>query len=182
MKLFLSADIEGTCGIASWPEADPASSAAYVPMQKQMTREVAAACRGALEAGAEEVFVKDAHNSARNVIPGELPRKTRIHRGWAGDLLSMMNGLDQEKFDAVIFTGYHAWAGDSGNPLSHTMNTQNNRVTINGVRASEFLINSNALMYKKERFPAPFYSAFSLAAGLKRAIPISNGPTHLGIT
>ncbi len=142
MKVFLSADIEGTCTIASWPEADPASAAAYGPMQRQMTREVAAACRGALSAGAEEVFVKDAHNSARNIIPGELPRQTRIHRGWAGDLLSMMNGLDQEPFDAVFFTGYHAWAGASGNPLSHTMNSQNNRVTINGVRASEFLINA----------------------------------------
>ena len=85
MKVFLSADIEGTCGIASWPEADPASAAAYGPMQRQMTLEVAAACRGALSAGAEEVFVKDAHNSARNIIPGELPRQTRIHRGWAGD-------------------------------------------------------------------------------------------------
>ena len=147
MKVFLSADIEGTCGITAWPEAQPASHADYAPMQKQMTREVAAACRGALAAGAEEVMIKDAHNSARNLIPSELPRQIRIHRGWAGDLLSMMNGLDQDKFDAVIFTGYHSWAGAPGNPLSHTMNTQNTRVTLNGVRCSEFLINSYTAGY-----------------------------------
>lgn len=142
MKLFLSADIEGTCGICTWPETERGTPMDYTPAQRQMTREVAAACAGALEAGAEEVLVKDAHDSARNIDPTALPRKTRLHRGWSGDPLSMMSGLDQESFDAVIFTGYHAWAACPGNPLSHTMNLRNSRVTLNGLPCSEFLINS----------------------------------------
>ena len=48
MKLFLSADMEGTCGVVSWPETERATPMDYAPIQKQMTREVAAACRGAL--------------------------------------------------------------------------------------------------------------------------------------
>ena len=52
MKVFLSADIEGTCGICAWPETDRATPFDYTPFQQQMTREVAAACRGALAAGA----------------------------------------------------------------------------------------------------------------------------------
>ena len=44
MKVFLSADMEGTCGIVSWPETDRPTPMDYNPMQKQMTREVAAAC------------------------------------------------------------------------------------------------------------------------------------------
>lgn len=147
MKVFLSADMEGTCGIVDWKETDRPTPMDYTPYQKQMTREVAAACKGALSAGAEEVLVKDAHDSARNIDCAQLPRNTRIHRAWSGDLLSMMTGLDQEQFDAVFFTGYHAWAGCPGNPLSHTMNTRNTRVWLNGVPCSEFLMNSYTAGY-----------------------------------
>jgi D-amino peptidase len=59
----------------------------------------------------------------------------------------MMCGLDREKFDAVIFTGYHAWAGCSGNPLSHTMNRRNTGVRLNGIPCSEFLLNSYTAGY-----------------------------------
>ena len=100
MKVFLSADMEGTCGIVCWPETERTTAFDYTPLQKQMTREVAAACRGALAAGAEEVLVKDSHDSARNIDPTQLPRHTRIHRGWSGDPLSMLPGLTQEHFDA----------------------------------------------------------------------------------
>lgn len=116
MKIFLSADMEGTCGVVSWPETERATPMDYTPIQKQMTREVAAACRGALSAGAEEVLVKDAHDSARNIDPAGLPRDTRLNRAWSGDPLSMMSGLDREKFDAVFFTGYHAWAAARATP------------------------------------------------------------------
>ena len=47
MKVFLSADMEGTCGIVSWPETERTTPFDYSPAQKQMTREVAAACQGA---------------------------------------------------------------------------------------------------------------------------------------
>lgn len=147
MKVFLSADMEGTCGIVSWPETERSTPFDYTPMQKQMTREVAAACRGALAAGAEEVLVKDAHDSARNIDPTGLPRGIRMNRSWSGDLLSMMSGLDKDKYDAVFFTGYHAWASCPGNPLSHTMNGRNNLVTLNGVLCSEFLINTYTAGY-----------------------------------
>ncbi len=147
MKIYLSADIEGTCGICTWPETDRATPFDYTPYQQQMTREVAAACRGALAAGAEEVLVKDAHDSARNIDPMQLPRGIRINRGWSGDVLSMMTGLKREKFDAVFFTGYHAWASCPGNPLSHTMNLRNDHVMLNGVKCSEFLINTYTAGY-----------------------------------
>ena len=147
MKIYLSADIEGTCGICAWPETERSTPFDYTPYQQQMTREVAAACRGALAAGASEVLVKDAHDSARNIDPMQLPRQTRINRGWSGDVLSMMTGLNRETFDAVFFTGYHSWAACTGNPLSHTMNLRNNRVTLNGMPCSEFLINTYTAGY-----------------------------------
>ena len=145
MKIFISADIEGTTGIVNWEETDLEKNAS-VYFRQQMTREVKAACDGALEFGADEILVKDAHDSARNIDPSKLPEKAKIFRGWARNPLIMMAGLDKS-FDGVIFTGYHSAAGTNGNPLAHTMNTQNEYVRINGEFASEFIINSYTAAY-----------------------------------
>jgi D-amino peptidase len=147
MKLYMSSDLEGTTGIVDWDETniDHPSSKYFI---EQMTREVSAACEGAIEAGADEIVVKDAHSSARNINPSRLPDKTRLIRGWMGSPLSMMGGIDST-FDGVIFTGYHSAAGTAANPLAHTMNRRNVYVKINGEFASEFLINSYiAALYK----------------------------------
>ena len=81
MKVFISADIEGTCGITDWAETERCTMDDYKPFQKQMTREVKAACKGALDAGVGEIFLKDAHDSARNIDAAELPECIRILRG-----------------------------------------------------------------------------------------------------
>ena len=140
-KLFISADIEGTAGIVNWDETERSVPHDYDYFANQMTREVAAACEGAHDAGVEEIVVKDAHDSARNLNPAKLPEYARVYRGWARHPYSMMFGLD-ETFDGVVFTGYHSAAQMPGNPLSHTMNTQNNFVKVNGMLAPELMLNS----------------------------------------
>ena len=85
MRVYLSADIEGTCGIADWAETERATMDDYRPFAAQMTAEVAAACEGAVAAGAEEIVVKDAHDSARNLDGSRLPRQARLFRGWTSD-------------------------------------------------------------------------------------------------
>ena len=147
MRLYLSADIEGTCGIADWAETERATMDDYRPFAAQMTAEVAAACEGAVAAGAEDILVKDAHDSARNLDAARLPRQARVLRGWTGDPLCMMAGLERGAFGGVLFTGYHAWGCCGGNPLSHTMTTACDQVTLNGVPASEFLINAYTALY-----------------------------------
>lgn len=144
-KLYISADIEGTCGIAHWQETNT-NNEYSVYFQTQMTKEVAAACKGALRAGYGEILVKDAHDSARNIFPNLLPKEVSIIRGWARDPYSMMTGLD-DSFDAVIMTGYHSAANTNSSPLAHTMTTEVFKFTINGVKASEFMINSYAAQY-----------------------------------
>lgn len=140
MKVFISADIEGVNNIVNWEETE-LKSPEYTYFRKQMTEEVKSACVGAKLAGATEIFIKDAHDSARNLILSELPEYVKLHRGWQGCPCSMMAGLD-ESFDAVIFVGYHSPASSDGNPLSHTMNLKNQTVKINGELASEFYINA----------------------------------------
>ncbi|MEG2287224.1 MAG: M55 family metallopeptidase, partial [Ruthenibacterium sp.] len=148
MNVFISADIEGTCGIAAWSETEPGKpDGDYAYFKTQMSEEVAAACRGAVTAGAARILVKDAHDSARNINPIVLPQEAQINRGWSGDLYSMMSGIQRGEWDAVAFTGYHAAASGTGNPLSHTMSLRVDWLEINGVRASEFTINAYTAGY-----------------------------------
>ena len=144
-KIYLSADIEGTCGIVCWDETEYGQPR-YEYFSRQMSREVAAACEGALAAGAEDVLVRDAHDSARNIHPDMLPEQARIFRNWERHPFSMMSGLDSS-FDGVVFTGYHSAVGMDTNPLSHTMNTRNTSVLLNGELCPELRINCLTASY-----------------------------------
>ena len=144
-KLFISSDFEGTAGVAHWDETEKGKDL-YEHFARQMSREVAAACEGALSAGYEDILVKDAHDSARNIDPSMLPIQARIFRGWGRHPFSMMAGID-ESFDGVVFTGYHSAAGTNANPLSHTMNGRNNSVKINGELCSELMMNCLTAAY-----------------------------------
>lgn len=145
-KLFISADIEGTCGILHWDETlkDKKDHAYFA---RQMTLEVAAACEGAHASGVQEILVRDAHDSARNLMPDLLPPYTRVLRGWAPDPYCMMTGLDAS-YDGVVFTGYHSAALWDGNPLAHTMDTAWSGILINGEIASELMLNSYTAAYE----------------------------------
>ncbi len=140
MKVFISADIEGVTGAAHWHETDK-SHADYAEFREQMTAEVAAACEAALQAGATEIVVKDAHDTGRNLIAAKLPREVRLIRGWTEDPYSMMAGLDRT-FQAVLMTGYHSRAGSDASPLAHTLTGRVTYLKINHRYASEFLINA----------------------------------------
>ncbi len=140
MKVFISVDIEGITGVTSWSETTLGNSD-YSQFAEQMTKETVAACEGAIAMGAKEIFVKDAHDSARNIDITKLPRCAKLSRGWTNTPDSMVAGLD-ETFDAAIFIGYHSAAGTDGSPLAHTMNLGNNYIKVNGKKASEFVINS----------------------------------------
>jgi D-amino peptidase len=139
-KLFISADIEGTCGITSWDETLKGRPE-YAAFAAQMSREVAAACEGALEAGMEFILVRDAHDSGLNIDWSLLPLQVQMIRGWGSDPLSMMMGLD-DSFHAAVFTGYHDAAGTGENPLSHTMSTGLIWLTLNSEPVSEGMINA----------------------------------------
>ena len=144
-RIFISSDIEGTCGICHWDETE-LGKADYAPFREQMTAEVAAACEGALLSGCDDILVKDAHDSARNLMPERLPQGVQVFRGWGSDIHSMMSGIDAS-FAGAIFTGYHSASNTDTNPLAHTMNLENVSVRINGIQASEMVINAFAAAY-----------------------------------
>jgi D-amino peptidase len=136
MKAYISADIEGTTGITNWEEADK-THPTYREFRERMTDEVFAACEGAIEAGAKEIVIKDAHGSGRNIVAARLPDCAKLIRGWSGHPFCMVQELD-ESFDALLFVGYHAKAGSDDNPLAHTLRLRVAHLKINGEIASEF--------------------------------------------
>ena len=135
MKVFISADIEGTNGIAGWGETE---SNAY--FNKRMTLEVAAVCEGINDLSAEStIFVKDAHNFGDNIDHELLPENVLLNRAFSGHPLCMMNLLD-DSFDASIVTGYHSPAYSDGNPMAHAMTKKYSRIMLGGKICSEFTI------------------------------------------
>ena len=142
MKVFISADIEGIASTTLWDETHPLTQMSITaPHLAQMTREVKAACEGAIAAGATEIVIKDGHGSATNIDANQLPACAKLIRGWTGHPYSMAYGVDST-FDAAMFIGYHSAAGRCGNPLSHTFTGKTNKVRLNGMVCSEFLLYS----------------------------------------
>lgn len=140
MKIFISADIEGVTGICDWNETE-LNLPDHDYFRHQMTKEVVACCEGLFKAGVNDITVRDAHDSARNILPDLLPKGVKLIRGWTEGPCDMMAGLD-ESYDGVIFIGYHSPARSSGNPLSHTLMTSFNHIKLNNEIVSEFLLNT----------------------------------------
>lgn len=141
MKIYISVDIEGVTGVTAWEETSLGEEE-YTWAREQMTRETLAAVEGAILGGAREIYVKDAHDSARNLDLIDFPDEVKIIRDWTGEPVPMLGCLD-ESFDGVIYIGYHAGAYGEGNPLAHTIsNSKLNYIKVNDKYASEFLLNS----------------------------------------
>ncbi len=140
MKLYISADIEGISGISDWDQAGKTGHG-YEEARSLMTNEVLAACRGAEQAGYNEIVIKDAHGSGQNIFPAKLPSNVTLIRGWSGHPYGMMQEID-ESYNAAVLIGYHGAAGTSVNPLAHSYSGKISYIKINDKLVSEFSINT----------------------------------------
>lgn len=116
MKVFISVDMEGVCGVVHWNQTQHGRED-YERMRRLMTQEVNAAVEGAFAAGAKEIVVNDSHGSMRNVVIEDLHQDVRLITG-STKPMSMMEGLTAD-FDAVLLVGYHSQASSTG-VLNHT--------------------------------------------------------------
>ena len=141
MKVFIAADIEGITTTAIWEQCSKGSYG-YDDARRQMSLEVAAACEGALEAGADYVRVKDSHGPMTNIIPELLPKEVELTRSKNGSPWGMVTGVEEGGFDAAMYVGWHSAAGREGNAMSHTHNTNTIYIKLNGEKMSEFMLYS----------------------------------------
>ncbi len=117
MKVYISCDMEGISGVVN-PKQAGENKDEYSRFRKLMTLEVNAAVEGALEGGATEIVINDAHGSMDNLLVEEIHPKAWLVSG-SPKPLEMMEGLDSS-FDIVFFIGYHSMAGTHASVMDHT--------------------------------------------------------------
>jgi D-amino peptidase len=139
-RVFISIDMEGISSIVSWPEVDRNNSE-YAHTRKIMASDLNAAIKGAIEAGAKEIVVSDAHGGMRNLRPEEVHEAAQLIRG-SPKPNSMMEGI-KEGFDAAMYVGYHSMKGTENGICAHTISgSVVQAIWINGRMTGEFGMNS----------------------------------------
>jgi D-amino peptidase len=116
MKVYISVDIEGICGVVALDHTRR-NGKDYNQARLLMTREVNEAVRGAFEGGASQVLVNDSHGSMINLVLEELDERITLISG-SPKPLSMIQGI--EECDAAFFIGYHSPAGTTDAVMDHT--------------------------------------------------------------
>jgi len=168
MKVFISADMEGTAGVTDWDQVLP-DRPDFTRFRRLMTEEVNAAILGALEAGAKEIVVNDSHNTMRNLLIEELHPQAQLVSG-SPKPYNMMQGIDSS-FDVVFFTGYHAAAGTQNAILDHTYSS----ATVRQIKLGNLVVGEaglNAALAGHFKVPVALVTGDSTAvAQTKKLLP-----------
>ena len=138
-SVYISVDMEGISGISGDDQLS-ASGAEYGRSRKLMADDANAAIRGARAGGATTIVVNDSHGSMRNLRLEDLePGASLVSHSFKRH--GMVEGLD-ERFDAAIFIGYHAKAGDPIGVFAHTGSGVVADVRVNGRSVGEGGLNT----------------------------------------
>ncbi|GAA1258397.1 MULTISPECIES: M55 family metallopeptidase [Streptomyces] len=143
MKILISADMEGATGV-TWPGDVLPGTPQWERCRSLFTSDVNAAVLGFFDGGADEVLINEAHWSMRNLLLEQLDERAEMITG-RHKTLSMVEGVQHGDVDGIAFIGYHTGAGTEG-VLAHTYLANSiTGVWINGVRASEGLLNAHVV-------------------------------------
>jgi len=139
-NVFISIDMEGITGIVDWTQVG-GDTKEYEVGRKLMVGDLNAAIEGALEAGADEIVVSDAHGRMRNLQPEEVHEAAYLIRG-SPKPGSMMEGISGD-FDAALYVGYHSMKGTEKGILCHTISGRTvDGIFVNGRETGEFGLNA----------------------------------------
>ena len=133
MKVYISVDMEGVAGIATFDQVARGGHG-YPRAQELMTAETNAAIAGAFDGGATTVVVNDSHGTMDNLIHEQLDPRARLVFG-SPKAQCMAEGLTAD-CDVALFVGYHAPAGAPG-VLAHTFSSHFTEVRLGGRAVSE---------------------------------------------
>lgn len=138
MKAFISVDLEGMPYIVI-PGHLGLKGALYEEARKIATKVTLTTADELNKSGFDTVIVADSHGPMVNILVDDLPEYVEIVRGFPRPL-SMVAGA--QDCDVALFLGYHAKFGTAKSTFDHTYHGGCiNSVEVNGVLASEFLLN-----------------------------------------
>jgi D-amino peptidase len=141
VKAFISVDLEGMPYIVI-PGHLNLKRSLYKEARRIATRVTLIASDELHKNGFDKVVIADSHGPMVNLLVDDLPEYVEIVRGFPRPL-SMVSGI--EGCQAALFLGYHAKFGTAKSTFDHTYSGGSiNRLEINGIVASEFLLNAYA--------------------------------------
>ncbi|MCS7175963.1 M55 family metallopeptidase [Pseudothermotoga sp.] len=141
MKVYISVDMEGLAGIATWSEVDTGKKESSEVLYEHLKPLL----EGLFSSGVkiEHVLISDSHGDGTAIpykICEEFDRVSLVHGPIRKNY--MMSGLDGS-FDRVIFLGYHAGIGTKNGIMDHTYSSSLiHNIWINKKRMNEALINA----------------------------------------
>jgi D-amino peptidase len=139
MKAFISVDLEGMPYVVI-PGHLGLKGPLYGEARRIATKVTLIVADELYKNGFDRVVVADSHGPMVNILVDDLPEHVEIIRGYPRPL-SMVSGV--EGCDAALFLGYHAKFGTPKSSFDHTYSGGSiNKVEVNGVAASEFLLNA----------------------------------------
>jgi D-amino peptidase len=139
MKAFISVDLEGMPYVVI-PGHLGLKGPLYDEARRIATRVTMIVADELCKNGFDRIVVADSHGPMVNILIDDLPEYVEIIRGYPRPL-SMLSGI--EGCDAALFLGYHAKFGTAKSSFDHTYSGGSiNKVEVNGVAASEFLLNA----------------------------------------
>lgn len=143
MRIYIAVDMEGISGIVIREQVFKGERV-YEESRHLLVGDVNAAVQGALDGGADEVLVVDAHGDGFNFIPEDLHEAAQY----------IIGGGRQERFpflvgsDALFLVGYHAMAGTENAIRDHTMSSANwQDFMLNGETVGEISIDAAVAGY-----------------------------------
>ncbi|MEA2089345.1 MAG: M55 family metallopeptidase [Thermoproteota archaeon] len=141
MKAFISVDLEGMPYIVI-PGHLSLKGTLYDEARKIATKVTLIVAEELNKNGFDEIVIADSHGPMVNLLVDDLPEYVEIIRGYPRPV-SMVSGA--KGCDVALFLGYHAKFGTAKSTFDHTYSGRSvNRVEVNGVAVSEFLLNAYA--------------------------------------
>jgi D-amino peptidase len=139
MKAFISVDLEGMPYVVI-PGHLNLRGPLYDEARRTATKITLITADELNKNGFDEVLIADSHGPMVNLLVDDLPEYVEIVRGFPRPL-SMISGVDGCQI--ALFLGYHAKFGTAKSTFDHTYSGRSiNRVEVNGIPASEFLLNA----------------------------------------
>jgi D-amino peptidase len=143
-KAFVSVDLEGLPHVVSRQHLLPGRPL-WDEARRIATDVVVKVCEVLRNSGFVEVVVADSHGDMINLEAREFPEYVTLVRGYPRPT-SMIAGA--EGSDVALMIGYHAGFGTRRAVFDHTFSGAVIRgLEFNGLRFSEYLVNSSALGY-----------------------------------
>ncbi|MEA1883079.1 MAG: M55 family metallopeptidase [Thermotogota bacterium] len=141
MKIFISTDMEGVLGVASWSEMskDPTYNRW---LNQELSWIIDEIKKSPINSSVEEITICDSHSRGENMPYAELsdPRITYI-RGYPRPFY-MMQGLDAS-YDAVFLIGYHTRIGSFRGGMDHSYSASCiYNIKLNGSSVGEMEVNA----------------------------------------